>query len=119
MHADGNAVADQAAQYLPHGVFVALIQVQVTVFLIAFQDFLALQTPGNPVADRMHKLRQFLLIRGAGAEKTTYTHWHMSCSGNTSSTNSTARSPIQRAPQLGQNQRRLQLNATSGALAQE
>ena len=75
---DGNAVADRAAQYLLHGVLVALFHVQVTVFLIAFQDSFALQKPGNPVADRMHQLRQFLLVGCMGTMKATFT---TGCSG--------------------------------------
>jgi hypothetical protein len=49
-----------------HRVFGALFQIQVTVFLIAFQDSLALQKPGYPMGDPMHQLRQFLPIRCIG-----------------------------------------------------
>jgi len=64
---DGNAVADRAAQYLLHRVFVALFQVQVTIF------FVALQKPGNPMADRMYPLCQFLLVGCISAMKSTFT----------------------------------------------
>ena len=70
---DSNAVSDRAAQYLSHGVFVALFQVQVTVFFLAFQDTFSLQVSGNPVADRMHQHRQFLLVGGIGAMKSIFT----------------------------------------------
>lgn len=41
---------------------IRIIQIQVTVFFIAFQDAFTLQKAGNPVADRMHQLRQFVLV---------------------------------------------------------
>ena len=70
---DGNAVTDRTAQSLLHGVFVALFQVQVTVFFIALKDSFAFQKPSHAVADRMHQLRQFLPIRCIGTMKATFT----------------------------------------------
>ncbi|PUB81166.1 MAG: hypothetical protein DBP02_19075 [gamma proteobacterium symbiont of Ctena orbiculata] len=51
---DGNAVADRTTQYLLHWIFITL-QVQVTVFFIAFQDSFSFQESGNPAVDRMHQ----------------------------------------------------------------
>jgi hypothetical protein len=59
----GNAIADRAPQYLLHGVLIRIIQIQVTVSFIAFQDAFAFQKPGHALADRMHQLHQFLLFR--------------------------------------------------------
>jgi hypothetical protein len=55
------------------GVFVALFQVQVTVFLIPFQNAVSLQVLVNPVADRMHRHCQFLMVEGIGTMKSTFT----------------------------------------------
>ena len=67
LRTDGYPVTDRATQYLLHRVFVALFQVQVTVFFIALKDSLSLQKSSNPVADRMHQFCQFLLIRCVGS----------------------------------------------------
>lgn len=69
----GNAITDRAPQYLLHGVLIRIIQIQVTVFFITLEDVLALQKAGNPVADRMHQLYQFLLFLPIGALETCST----------------------------------------------
>ncbi len=50
---DRDAVAYRATQHLLHRVFITL-QIEVTVFFISFNNPLALQKTGNPMADRMH-----------------------------------------------------------------
>jgi len=70
---DGYPIADRATQYLSHRVFVALFQVQVTVFFISLNNPLTLQKIGYPVADRMYQFCQFLLIRCVGTMKSAST----------------------------------------------
>jgi hypothetical protein len=66
---DGDTVADRATQYLLHRVFLTLLQVQVTVFFIPFEDSLAIQKSRKPGADSMRQFYLFLPIRCVGALK--------------------------------------------------
>ncbi|ODJ86376.1 hypothetical protein CODIS_34360 [Candidatus Thiodiazotropha endolucinida] len=70
---DGDTVADRTAQFLLHRIFVALFQVQVTVFFIPLQDAFTLQKSGHTVADRMHQRHQSLLVGRVGTMKPCFT----------------------------------------------
>ncbi len=50
------------AQYLLHENFVRFFQVQIAIFLIAFQDAFSLQKTVNPAADHMLQFGQFLRL---------------------------------------------------------
>ena len=81
---------------------------------IAFEQAAAFEKPAHALGDAVGQGGEL----GAGgrlhpSERQCAVHWRTGCSGNTSSRSSAVLPAMRRAPQLGQNPRRLQLKATS------